>query len=126
VLGGWLADRLPRRLAYAGAGVFMALSSVALAVSPREPWAFVVFTGVYNFFVGVAYASFTGFVLETIGRGAASTKYNIFAALANFAFWYSGSIDSPAPDAGGGPRGSTPMLAPHAAPGVRGVVGPPG
>lgn len=35
------------------------------------------------FIVGLTYAGFTAVVLETIGKGAAATKYNLFASLAN-------------------------------------------
>jgi hypothetical protein len=33
--------------------------------------------------LGLSYAGFTAFTLEAIGKGAAATKYNIFAALSN-------------------------------------------
>jgi MFS family permease len=110
MLGGWLAERVPRRLAYGGAGLALALSGIGMALAPRAPWTFIVFAGLYNFFTGVAFASFTGFVLETIGRGAVATKYNIFASLANVAIGYTTTADSVAMDHGGKLWGTTYML----------------
>ena len=101
LLGGWLADRMPRRLAYAGAGLTMALTAIAMALAPREPWAWVVFASIYNFFAGLALAAFTSFVLEVIGKGAVATKYNLFAMCANFAIAYTTGLDSYALDRSG-------------------------
>ena len=93
LLGGWLADRINRRLAYALAGLVTAFAGLAMAWSPRTDWSYAVFTLVYSFFNGVAFAAFSAFVLETIGGGAVATKYNIFASLANLAISYMTRID---------------------------------
>ena len=55
--------------------------------------AVVFFTLLYSFIQGFNYASFTAVVLEAIGKGAAATKYNIFAALSNFPIQYVGLLD---------------------------------
>jgi MFS family permease len=94
--GGWLADRLPRRLNYALAGGLMALAAVAMAVAPRTPAMYVLFGLIYAFFMGVAFAAFSGFVLETIGKGAVATKYNVFASLANVSIAYVTYLDGQA------------------------------
>jgi PAT family beta-lactamase induction signal transducer AmpG len=91
--GGWLADRMNRRVAYTVAGAFTALSGLAMAFAPRAPWSYALFTLLYSFLNGVAFAAFSSFVLETIGRGAAATKYNIFASLANLAISYVTRLD---------------------------------
>ena len=104
ILGGKLADRMPRRLAQAVAGGSMAITAVAMALAPRDPWAYVAFGLTYAFFSGVAQAAFSSFVLETIGKGAVATKYNIFASLTNQAYAYTAYLDSRALDAWG-PRG---------------------
>lgn len=44
---------------------------------------FIIWTSVYAVALGMCYAGFTTFTLEAIGKGAAATKYNIFAALSN-------------------------------------------
>jgi predicted MFS family arabinose efflux permease len=94
--GGWLADRMSRRLSYGLAGAFTAATALAMALSPRAAWSYVVFSLVYQFFNGVAFAAFSGFVLETIGRGAVATKYNIFASLVNLAITYATRLDGAA------------------------------
>jgi PAT family beta-lactamase induction signal transducer AmpG len=94
--GGFLADRMRRRLAYALAGALTAVSGIAMAVSPRSPATYALFTLLYSYFNGIAQASFSAFILETIGKGAAATKYNIFASLGNIAISYMTSIDAAA------------------------------
>jgi predicted MFS family arabinose efflux permease len=96
MLGGWLADRLPRRLNYALAGGLMALTAVAMALAPKIPAMYVLFGLVYAFFLGLAFAAFSSFVLETIGRGAVATKYNIFASVSNAAIAYVTYLDGQA------------------------------
>ncbi len=44
---------------------------------------FIVWTSFYAIVLGLSYAGFTAFTLEAIGKGAAASKYNIFAALSN-------------------------------------------
>jgi MFS family permease len=118
ILGGRLADRMPRRLAQAAAGGTMAVTAVLMALAPREPWAYVAFGLTYAFFSGMAQAAFSSFVLETIGKGAVATKYNIFASLTNQAYAYTAYFDSRAL-AAWGPRG---MLFTDAALTTAGIV----
>lgn len=86
--GGFLADRVSRRGLYAGSGALMALTALALALSPRTPAVFIALTLVYSFLFGISYAAFSAFVLETIGKGTVATKYNLFAAAMNGAITY--------------------------------------
>lgn len=53
---------------------------------------YVTFSLVYVFVVGLSYTAFTGFVLDTIGKGAAATKYNAFASLSNMPITYMGLV----------------------------------
>jgi MFS transporter, PAT family, beta-lactamase induction signal transducer AmpG len=110
LVGGWLSDRMPRRLAYLSAGLALAITAVLMAAGPRDPLAWVIFGSVYNFFAGVALAAFTSFVLETIGRGAVATKYNIFAGCSNLAIWYTTTLDQVALGRGGAAWGTTALL----------------
>jgi len=96
LLGGWLSSRMDRRVAYALAGAAMALTGVFMAFAPFAPWVFAVGAVAYGIFVGVAYACFCAFVLETIGGGSVATKYNLFASLANGAISYMLLIDGAA------------------------------
>jgi predicted MFS family arabinose efflux permease len=94
--GGWVADRVGRLPGYAIGGALTAITGLIMAVGPHTPTAYVVFTLGYQFFNGLAAAGFTGLVLETIGRGAVATKYNIFASITNFAISYTTRIDGAA------------------------------
>lgn len=93
VVGGFVADVVPRRLAYGISGALIALTAFAMAFLPHVALAYIALTLLYSFFLGLAMASFSAFVLETIGHGAVATKYNIFASLANFAISYMAFID---------------------------------
>ena len=93
IFGGYGADRMDRKTAYALYGLLMALSTAAMAVAPRTETMYVVFTLVYAFIQGLTYAGFTAVVLETIGLGAAATKYNLYASLSNMPIAYMTLVD---------------------------------
>lgn len=93
VIGGYLCDRMDRKVAYAVFGVVLSIATLAMAVAARSQAMFVTFTLLYAFIQGFNYASFTAVVLEAIGRGAAATKYNIFASLSNFPIQYVALLD---------------------------------
>lgn len=93
LVGGRMADRIGRRNSYAVGGALTAVTGLLMAVTPHAPWSYVLFTLTYSFFNGVAFASFSALVLEMIGAGAAATKYNIFASLANIAISYTTRLD---------------------------------
>ena len=87
-LAGWSMKRMDRRATYMIAGGLTATMGIAMALGPRDPWAYATFTLVYNMFVGAAYAGFSAFAYATIGKGAVATKYNILASLMNLAVSY--------------------------------------
>ena len=91
--GGYGADRMDRKTAYAVYGLLMAMSTVAMALAPRTETMYVVFTLTYAFIQGLTYAGFTAVVLETIGLGAAATKYNVYASLSNMPIAYMTLVD---------------------------------
>jgi MFS family permease len=93
IVGGFVCDRMHRQWAYVLFGVLQALCAVAMALTPRTEAMFVVFTTVYAFITGLTYAGFSAFVLEAMGRGAAATKYNVFASLSNTPIAYMTRID---------------------------------
>lgn len=90
--GGELCARFDSRKVYAGVGALMGAVALAMAASPLTAGFFVGWGLFYSFCVGLAYAAFTGFVLEVIGKSAAATKYNIFAALSNTPILYMGLV----------------------------------
>lgn len=88
VLGGYLSDRMDRKVSYAAYGALQALCAVAMALAPRTELMYIVFTLAYALITGLTYAGFSAVVLEAIGRGAAATKYNVFASLSNIPIAY--------------------------------------
>jgi MFS family permease len=83
VIGGMIADRIDRKLAYAIFGLTLCLAAVAMAVGPRTPLAFVALASLYNAVVGFSYGAYSAVTLEAIGKGAAGSKFNLVASLSN-------------------------------------------
>lgn len=83
LVGGWICDRMNRRNAYLIFGLLGAATAIGMAYSPRTEIMFILWTSFYAVVLGLSYAGFTAYTLEAIGKGAAATKYNIFAALSN-------------------------------------------
>jgi len=94
--GGWYCDRTDRKRAYVTFGLIQAVSAIGMGLAPRNPATYVIFTQLYGFSTGLAYAGFTAFVLEAMGQGAAATKYNIYASLSNFPIMYMTTLDGKA------------------------------
>ncbi len=93
LVGGYLCDRMDRKLAYALYGVLLAACAVAMALAPRTETMYVVFTMAYAVVNGFNYAAFSAVALEAIGRGAAATKYSLFASLSNMPIGYMTAVD---------------------------------
>jgi hypothetical protein len=70
----------------------MAAVTLSMSACPATPTVFIVGGLAYAVVTGMAFAAFTGFVLEVIGAGAAATKYNMFAALSNTPITYMGLV----------------------------------
>jgi MFS family permease len=80
---GFVCDRMDRKGAYLLAGVLSAAAAAVMALGPRTPLAFLALASLYNLVVGFAYCAYAAVVLEAIGHGAAGTKFNLLASLAN-------------------------------------------
>ena len=90
--GGWLCNRMRPRLAYPIIGLLLAAIAAGMAVCPATVAMYVVWALAYAFGVGLAYAAFTAFVLEAMGKGSGATKYNIYASASNFPIWWLGLL----------------------------------
>jgi MFS family permease len=98
LLGGMLADRMNRRLAYALCGALTAVCAVAMLLAPASPAAFTVGCLAYQLANGLCYAVFYSFVLELVGRGDSSTSVTTQLALyigasnlaASYVTWFDG------------------------------------
>jgi MFS transporter, PAT family, beta-lactamase induction signal transducer AmpG len=113
-----LSDAMNRKGAYALAGAILAVVTAIIALMPRTPVTYAVLCVAYSFVGGLTYGTFTAFVLEAIGGGAAATKYNLMASLSNFPIWYMTRFDGLAADH----WGPTNMLLFDAGAGVVGLV----
>lgn len=118
LVGGKLSDAMSRRNSYALSGVILAVFTFAMAIAPRTAFCYVVFVTLYNFGIGMCYSTFAAFVLEIIGKGAAATKYNVFASLANIPIYAMGRLDGYVSDQ----HGRTTMLWFDGGAGVVGAV----
>ncbi len=81
LLGGVLADRMNRRLAYALCGALSGLCAVAMLLAPASPLAFTVGCLAYQFANGLCYAVFYSFVLELVGKRESATTVTTQLAL---------------------------------------------
>ena len=118
LLAGRLSDVMNRKAAYAMSGGILALFTLIVAFAPQTPATYALLCIGYSFATGLCYGTFTGFVLELIGGGAAATKYNVFASLSNIPIWYMTRVDGWAADQ----YGAVKMLLIDAAAGGVGIV----
>lgn len=90
LLGGYAANRFSRGYLYLGAGLATSVVSVAMALSPHTPLAFILGVLTYNGIAGVAYAAFNALGFQLVGQESpvASTQLGLFAAATNFAIVY--------------------------------------
>lgn len=93
LLGGWICDRGNRQMAYVAFGLIQAICAVAMAYSPHTEIMYIIWTTLYAFALGLSYAGFSAFAFEATGRGAAATKYTVYAALSNAPIYYMTIID---------------------------------
>jgi MFS family permease len=82
-IGGWITDRVQRQRAYALFGVLLIGVTVAMALLPRTEALYIGWVSAFNLVVGFCYSGWSAMTLEAIGKGAAATKYEIFASLSN-------------------------------------------
>jgi PAT family beta-lactamase induction signal transducer AmpG len=113
LFGGYLADRMNRRLAYAIFGGVTALSAVAMMLAPANPAAFTVGCLAYTFANGLCYAAFYAFLLELLGRkDGVTTQLALYVGASNLAItyvvWFDGAsydwAKKLAPDSAWAPR----------------------
>jgi MFS family permease len=83
LIGGYICDKMDNKAAYALFGIAAGIFAVLLGWAPRTPTAFAIGTLAYALAIGMGYAAYNAVVLEAIGKGAAATKFNLLAALAN-------------------------------------------
>ncbi|MBO9670025.1 MAG: MFS transporter [Sphingobium sp.] len=83
LIGGYVCDRMDNKGAYALFGITAGVIAVLMGWAPRTPIFFAAGTLGYALAIGMGYAAYNAIVLEAIGKGAAATKFNLLAAIAN-------------------------------------------
>jgi MFS transporter, PAT family, beta-lactamase induction signal transducer AmpG len=94
--GGWLCDRMDRRIAYLMSGTLTAIVAVGMALGPLSPSTYAIGVCAYFLVSGFCYAAFSAVVLEAVGHAgaSASAQYALFVAAGNFAITYVGWLDT--------------------------------
>lgn len=89
VLGGYVADRMNRRLAYVTFGGITALCAVGMMLVPQSPSSFTVGCLAYQLANGMSYAAFYAFVLDLLGkRQGITTQLALYAGASNLSAMY--------------------------------------
>ena len=83
LVAGRVCDRMDRRLAYCLFGLLLGLIAAVMAVVPRDPATFIVFSLLYLFGTGCCYAAFGAAILDVAGRNAAATTLGLLTCLSN-------------------------------------------
>ncbi len=81
LVGGVLADRMNRRLAYALCGALSGVCAIAMLLAPASPLAFTIGCLAYQLANGLCYAVFYSFVLELVGKRESVTTVTTQLAL---------------------------------------------
>lgn len=93
IAGGFVCDLMDRKTAFCAFGLLSGVTAIAMALLPHTELMFAVNVSVYAFVLGFCYAAFGAVVLEAIGKGAAATKYNLLASVANMPIAYMTIVD---------------------------------
>jgi MFS transporter, PAT family, beta-lactamase induction signal transducer AmpG len=96
IVGGWVCDRMNRMVAFNLFSIVTVVCVLAMAAAPRTEAMYILFVGIYMLITGFCYAAFGAVVLEAIGKGAAATKYNLLAGIANGPIMYLSWLDGQA------------------------------
>lgn len=99
--GGYIAERMNRRLAYVIFGVVTALCAIAMILGPATPMTFTIGCLAYSFSNGLCFTAFYAFVFDMIGKGpGAATKLALFISASNQAINYVTWLDGKSYDWG--------------------------
>ncbi len=96
IVGGWVCDRMNRMVAFNLFSLITSALVLMTAFSPRTEAMYILYVGLYQLIAGFCYAAFGAVVLEAIGKGAAATKYNLLAGIANGPIMYLSWLDGQA------------------------------
>jgi PAT family beta-lactamase induction signal transducer AmpG len=94
--GGFVADRIPRRLAYALAALLSSVCALAMLLAPPTQLTFAVGVSLYLTTMGLSFAIYQALTLELVGPPgrSAATRQSLYAATGNapvmYMTWFDG------------------------------------
>jgi PAT family beta-lactamase induction signal transducer AmpG len=93
--GGFVADRIPRRLAYALAALVSSACALGMLIAPQSHLTFAVGASLYLITMGLSFATYQALTLELVGPPgrSASTRQSLYAAAGNAPVMYMTWID---------------------------------
>lgn len=81
--GGWICDKISRKLSYLLFGLLQGACAVGMAFFPHTSQMYILWTLLYSITAGMAYSAYNAVTLEAIGKGAAATKFEVYASVSN-------------------------------------------
>ncbi|MGZ3758162.1 MAG: MFS transporter [Mucilaginibacter sp.] len=98
LIGGWISDKINRQKAYVLFSLVLGMVCVGMAYSPHIPLMYIVWTLTYALVNGFVNGAYSAFNLEATGKGAAASKFELYASSSYiplyFMFWVLGTADS--------------------------------
>jgi MFS transporter, PAT family, beta-lactamase induction signal transducer AmpG len=93
--GGFVADRISRRLAYALAALVSSVCAIGMLIAPQSQLTFAVGASLYLVTMGLSFSTYQALTLELVGPPgrSASTRQSIYAAAGNAPVMYMTWID---------------------------------
>lgn len=87
LLGGWLSERLDRRMLFVGTGMVAAIGSLAMAFGPRTAAVFCVGVAFYYLWAGVNFVACSAAAFDIVGANnpLSATQYALLMASCNVA-----------------------------------------
>jgi PAT family beta-lactamase induction signal transducer AmpG len=93
--GGFVADRMPRRLAYCSAALLSSVCAVGMLLAPLTQMTFAIGASLYLITMGLSFATYQALTLELVGpaRRSAATRQSLYAAAGNAPVMYMTWLD---------------------------------
>jgi MFS transporter, PAT family, beta-lactamase induction signal transducer AmpG len=95
LVGGFVADRIPRRLAYALAALLSSVCALAMLLAPLTQLTFALGASLYLTTMGLSFATYQALTLELVGLPgrSAATRQSLYAAAGNAPVMYMTWLD---------------------------------
>jgi predicted MFS family arabinose efflux permease len=93
--GGFAADRIPRRVAYALAALVSSACALGMLIAPQREVTFAIGASLYLITMGLSFATYQALTLELVGPPgrSASTRQSLYAAAGNAPVMYMTWLD---------------------------------